>query len=243
MSQINPKEKFNEITMALNSLKDEDVLSELNHHRLLLKLNSIGVKSEAITELEMLIHFYGNKHKEVVNSAKKLIAHSIDKSGYFHNITCVLIGFFEINLIIDYLEQIELVPNNQLNSVVTSNSILFYFIHGNLNRAKERFGAFFNSHDHARFDRLSTFIEYENLSPDDFNKIKSVISEIVREKGLRIIAIDHSYIEYENLFDIRVPTNVNQTFEINDHLFDKLYDSDLLRVQNILTYSFCPSSV
>jgi len=241
MSQINPKEKYSEIMKELDNLNDEDVLSEFKHHKLLRELHSIGVKSEAITELEMLIHYYGNKQKELIASARKLIEMSSNKLNHFYNITSVLTGFFEIDLVIDYLEEITLFSGNQSNGLVTSNAILFYFINGNLDRAKEKFGAFFDQNDHARFERLSALLISEKLSVNDLNKIKDVVAETIREKNLRIIAIDHSYVEHENLFDIRIPTDIEKTFELNDYLFDKLYDLGLLRVQNALTYSFCPS--
>jgi len=243
MSQLNPNEKYSEIMKTLDNLNDEDILSEFMHHKLLFDLKSIGVKSEAITELEMLIHFYGNKRNELVASARKLIAISSNKFNHFYNITSVLSGFFEIDIIVEYLEKIEPSHNKQLNYLVASTAILFYFINGNLDRAKEKFGSIFDQNDYYRFEHLKTLMLKENLSTNDFDRIKKVVEKVVKDNNLRIIVIDHSCLEQENLFDIRIPANVDRAYELNDELFDKLYDLGLLRVQNALTYSFCPSSM
>lgn len=243
MSQALPKEKYNEIVKVLSTLSNKDVLSEFKHHKLLRDLHSIGIKSDSINELEMLIHFYGNRQDELAASAKKLIKSSSENLNFFHNITNVLTGFFEIDLIIEYLENIELVSGNDFNSEVISNAILFYYINGNLTRAIEKFGDFFSESDSLRFNKLCSIRDYLSLNTDDFKKLKNVIAKVIKERNLRIIHIDHTYVENDNLFDIIIPLNIKETIELNDFLFETIYESNLTAIQNALTYCFSPIDV
>lgn len=243
MSQALPKEKYNEILKVLSTLSNKDVLSEFKHHKLLRELKSIGIKSDSINELEMLIHFYGNKQDEVAASAIKLIKSTTENLNFFHNITTVLTGFFEIDLIIQYLENIELVSGDTINSEVISNAILFYYINGNLSRVFEKFGDFFSESDLIRFNKLCSVRDYLGLNTDDFQKIQNVIAKVIRERNLRIIHIDHTHVENDNLFEIIVPLNIKETIELNDFLFEIIYESNLTAIQNALTYCFSPIDV
>lgn len=248
MTSIEAKTKFAEVTTTLNNLSVDHVLSEFKYHKLLMDLKSIGVKSPDITELEMIVHFYGNNGLAVVHTAKRLAQESKYNLNYFHNITSMLTAFFEVNEIINYLENINLLEIDQnspqsLIEEIASTAILFYFINGNLIHAKEKFGSFFSKNNLIKYENLLNIQKYEELSEDDFSLLKNIVKSIIDEEKIRIIAIDHSYFEEENLFDIITGTNIEKAIGLNDQLFEKAFKDDALKPLNALTYTFTPTIV